>query len=130
MLRAQQRRSLRRSTRRLAPLGQVYKHYFLDFPGSASPTSSFSSYPGMLSSLDDFYLLGETRLSITQTTNGIYNTSLCEQHTPLSPLPANPAGLRAHTEAAGTGARPPCLASKHPHVPIPSLMWACLPSKV
>jgi len=30
----------------------------------------------MLSSLDDFYLLGESRLSVMQTTNGIYNTSL------------------------------------------------------
>ena len=42
---------------------------------------SFSSYPGMLSSLDDFYSMHETSLAVTQTTNGIYNTSLYDEVT-------------------------------------------------
>lgn len=41
----------------------------------------------MLSSLDDFYLMEETSLSVTQTTNGIYNTSLYDDVSPEA-LPA------------------------------------------
>lgn len=41
----------------------------------------------MLSSLDDFYLMKETSLSVVQTTNGIYNTSLYDDVSPEA-LPA------------------------------------------
>lgn len=47
-------------------------------------TTSFSSYPGMLSSLDDFYLMKDTKLSMIQTTNSIFNTSLWDMITPES----------------------------------------------
>lgn len=43
--------------------------------------------PGMLSSLDDFYLMEETSISVVQTTNGIYNTSLYDEVLPQA-LPA------------------------------------------
>jgi len=52
---------------------------FLYFAGLLAPTMSFSSYPGMLSSLDDFYSMHETSLAVTQTTNGIYNTTLYDE---------------------------------------------------
>ena len=40
-------------------------------------TMSFSSYPGMLSSLDDFYMM-DNGLFMTQTTNSILNATLWE----------------------------------------------------
>lgn len=55
--------------------------------GLLAPTMSFSSYPGMLSSLDDFYAMHETSLAVTQTTNGLYNTSLYDGVVPEA-LPA------------------------------------------
>uniref|UniRef100_A0A8B9K679 Phospholipase B-like n=1 Tax=Astyanax mexicanus TaxID=7994 RepID=A0A8B9K679_ASTMX len=62
---------------------RIYKHW--DFKQSNSHTGtgkvSFSSYPGLLSSLDDFYLLGNGLL-ITQTTNSVFNTSLYALVTP------------------------------------------------
>lgn len=63
-------------------MNRVYKHYDLD-----GRRSSFSSYPGMLSSLDDFYLLHDSEIAVLQTTNGIYDASLYDAVTPLS-LPA------------------------------------------
>lgn len=54
---------------------------FFILTGLMAPTMSFSSYPGMLSSLDDFYSMHETSLAVTQTTNGIYNTSLYDEVT-------------------------------------------------
>ncbi len=42
---------------------------------SGNETQSFSSYPGMLSSWDDYYILGSTMVML-QTTNPIFNTSL------------------------------------------------------
>jgi hypothetical protein len=50
----------------------------------------------MLSSLDDFYLMEETSLSVIQTTNGIYNTSLYDEVYPE----ALPAWLRVRAASA------------------------------
>ena len=69
-----------------ANMNRIFKHYSLDFEGTAAANMSFSSYPGMLSSLDDFYLMQDTALAVTQTTNGIYNTSLYDEVLPESLL--------------------------------------------
>ncbi|XP_029913074.1 phospholipase B-like 1 [Myripristis murdjan] len=66
---------------------RIYKHW--DFkitePHAATGMLSFSSYPGFLVSLDDFYLLG-SGLMMTQTTNNVFNTSLYDRITPSSLL--------------------------------------------
>jgi len=50
---------------------RIFKHYEHDFstPAVKSQDLSFSSYPGLLSSLDDFYMTGATKMSMVQTTN-------------------------------------------------------------
>ncbi|CAI5659559.1 phospholipase B-like 1 isoform X3 [Oreochromis niloticus] len=66
---------------------RIYKHW--DFKVSdthvATGKMSFSSYPGFLMSLDDFYLLG-SGLLMTQTSIGIFNASLFSQLSPHSLL--------------------------------------------
>ena len=52
-----------------------------------SKRTSFSSYPGMISSLDDFYLNHDTGLSMLQTTNNVFNTKLYDLIVPET-LPA------------------------------------------
>ncbi|KAK6311775.1 hypothetical protein J4Q44_G00174390 [Coregonus suidteri] len=66
---------------------RIYKHwdFYLSEPHTATGKLSFSSYPGFLVSLDDFYLLG-SGLMMTQTTNNVFNTSLFSQVTPHSLL--------------------------------------------
>ncbi|XP_075313221.1 phospholipase B-like 1 [Odontesthes bonariensis] len=62
---------------------RIYK--FWDFRVSDTHTAtgrmSFSSYPGFLMSLDDFYLLG-SGLLMTQTSIGVFNASLFSQLSP------------------------------------------------
>ncbi|XP_008295003.1 phospholipase B-like 1 [Stegastes partitus] len=66
---------------------RIYKHW--DFRVSdahaATGKMSFSSYPGFLMSLDDFYLLG-SGLLMTQTSIGVFNSSLFAQLSPHSLL--------------------------------------------
>ncbi|XP_047464311.1 phospholipase B-like 1 [Mugil cephalus] len=66
---------------------RIYKHW--DFKLSdvhtATGKMSFSSYPGFLMSLDDFYLLG-SGLLMTQTSIGVFNVSLFSQLSPHSLL--------------------------------------------
>ncbi|XP_032443402.1 phospholipase B-like 1 [Xiphophorus hellerii] len=66
---------------------RIYKHwdFYIAEPHTATGKLSFSSYPGFLVSLDDFYLLG-SGLMMTQTTNNVFNTSLFDQITPNSLL--------------------------------------------
>ncbi|KAM6966224.1 phospholipase B-like 1 isoform 2-T2 [Tautogolabrus adspersus] len=70
-----------------AAMLRIYKHW--DFritdPNTATGKLSFSSYPGFLVSLDDFYLLG-SGLMMTQTTNNVFNSSLFDSITPKSLL--------------------------------------------
>uniref|UniRef100_A0A8C6SYK1 Phospholipase B-like n=1 Tax=Neogobius melanostomus TaxID=47308 RepID=A0A8C6SYK1_9GOBI len=54
-------------------------------PHTATGKLSFSSYPGFLVSLDDFYLLG-SGLMMTQTTNNVFNSTLYKFITPKSLL--------------------------------------------
>ena len=68
-------------------MNRIFKHYELAFEGTAATRMSFSSYPGMISSLDDFYVMEPTGLLMTQTTNGIYNQTLYDFVLPAS-LPA------------------------------------------
>ncbi|KAL6103320.1 plbd1 [Pungitius sinensis] len=66
---------------------RIYKHwdFHITEPHTATGKLSFSSYPGFLVSLDDFYLLG-SGLMMTQTTNNVFNTSLFGTITPNSLL--------------------------------------------
>uniref|UniRef100_A0A665WAU5 Phospholipase B-like n=1 Tax=Echeneis naucrates TaxID=173247 RepID=A0A665WAU5_ECHNA len=66
---------------------RIYKHwdFHVNEPHTATAKMSFSSYPGFLVSLDDFYLLGNG-LMMTQTTNNVFNSSLFDNITPKSLL--------------------------------------------
>uniref|UniRef100_A0A8C9T9I2 Phospholipase B-like n=1 Tax=Scleropages formosus TaxID=113540 RepID=A0A8C9T9I2_SCLFO len=66
---------------------RIYKHWDFNLmePHAATGKLSFSSYPGFLVSLDDFYLLG-SGLIMTQTTNNVFNTSLYSLVMPQSLL--------------------------------------------
>ncbi|GAB4819731.1 hypothetical protein N2152v2_006777 [Parachlorella kessleri] len=68
-------------------LVRVYKHidFALRDPDVRLSGMSFSSYPGELSSDDDFYLL-DTGLVVLQTTNSVFNTKLYDTLTPKSVL--------------------------------------------
>uniref|UniRef100_A0A8C5D6R8 Phospholipase B-like n=1 Tax=Gouania willdenowi TaxID=441366 RepID=A0A8C5D6R8_GOUWI len=66
---------------------RIYKHWDFNMadPHAATGKLSFSSYPGFLVSLDDFYLLG-SGLMMTQTTNNVFNSTLFDAVTPHSLL--------------------------------------------
>ncbi|CAL1534213.1 unnamed protein product [Lymnaea stagnalis] len=70
-----------------AATNRIYKHYNLNVSDSATASRkiSFSSYPGYLESLDDFYHLG-SGMAMLQTTNNIFNSSLYEYVSPQSLL--------------------------------------------
>jgi len=66
---------------------RIYKHYHLNVndPSTAAHSLSFSSYPGFLESLDDFYLM-DSKLVLLQTTNNVYNASLFDLVSPQANL--------------------------------------------
>lgn len=47
---------------------------------------SFSSYPGVLFSTDDFYMMHDTNLVMVETTNTVYNPKLFDKVVPESVL--------------------------------------------
>ncbi|XP_070580330.1 phospholipase B-like 1 [Ptychodera flava] len=70
-----------------ASTSRIYKHYNFNLKSVdvASKQMSFSSYPGFLESLDDFYLLGNG-LVMLQTTLNVFNNSLYDYVVPQSLL--------------------------------------------
>jgi len=70
-----------------ASMNRIYKQYFLDYTDSniAARKMSFSSYPGAIVSIDDFYIM-DSGLTMLETTNAVYNNSLFDLITPNSLL--------------------------------------------
>jgi hypothetical protein len=66
---------------------RTYKTYNFSFsnPSTKSKVVSFSSYPAVLSSVDDYYITDQ-KLMVTETTNGFYNNSLYNLIVPESIL--------------------------------------------
>jgi hypothetical protein len=66
---------------------RIYKYYDFTMSGVAYPTKmmSFSSYPGFLESLDDFYTM-DSGLVMLQTTNNVFNRTLYDYATPKALL--------------------------------------------
>lgn len=64
-------------------MNRIFKHYHLSYndPSVSTKLLSFSSYPGVISSLDDFYIL-DSGLMMIQTTNSVLNYSLYDSITP------------------------------------------------
>lgn len=56
---------------------RIFKHYTLNFQanGTVAKTISMSSYPGMLSSFDDFYLL-DSGFGVIETSLGVMNQTM------------------------------------------------------
>ncbi|PAA87049.1 hypothetical protein BOX15_Mlig008036g3 [Macrostomum lignano] len=66
---------------------RIFKNYLLKLNDKdlSSPLISFSSYPGFLESLDDFYIL-DSGMVVLQTTNSVFNMSLYKTVKPQSLL--------------------------------------------
>lgn len=58
-----------------AQMIQIYKHYNFALSTATNKRISMSSYPGFLSSEDDFYILGDTKMAVMETTNSTLRTS-------------------------------------------------------
>ncbi|XP_054447379.1 phospholipase B-like 1 [Pteronotus mesoamericanus] len=70
-----------------AAMLRIFKHWDFNLRDKDTSTGrlSFSSYPGFLESLDDFYILG-SGLVLLQTTNMVFNKTLLKLVTPQSLL--------------------------------------------
>uniref|UniRef100_A0A8C8YZZ5 Phospholipase B-like n=1 Tax=Prolemur simus TaxID=1328070 RepID=A0A8C8YZZ5_PROSS len=70
-----------------AAMLRIYKHWDFNIKDKDTSSSrlSFSSYPGFLESLDDFYILSNG-LILLQTTNSVYNRTLLKEVRPQALL--------------------------------------------
>jgi len=68
-------------------MNRIYKHYQFNLTSSSNKgrRMSFSSYPGILASIDDFYMM-DSGLIMLETTNNIINQSLYQYVVPQSLL--------------------------------------------
>ncbi len=82
---------------------RIYKHYNFNVrdDATAAKKMSFSSYPGFLESLDDFYLL-DSKMVLLQTTNNIFNTKLYDLVKPSSLLAWQRVRLANHIASSGS----------------------------
>jgi len=63
-------------------MNRIYKQYIFDLElNTASVHMAMSSYPGSLSSIDDFYIM-DSGLAVVETTNMIFNNSLWDKLIP------------------------------------------------
>eukprot|EP01084_Bolivina_argentea_P135746 239147_1 len=64
-------------------MNRVYKHYIIKTKATSVKMEHYTmcSYPGALSSIDDFYIM-DTGLAVTETTNGIFNLELYSELNP------------------------------------------------
>jgi hypothetical protein len=67
---------------------RIYKHYTFALADDAilGRRLSFSSYPGFLTSLDDYWTVWDTGLAVLETTNDIHNSSLWQRIKPQALL--------------------------------------------
>jgi hypothetical protein len=66
---------------------RIFKHYNLQY--STPQVSSFSSYPGTVSSIDDYYML--QTMSVMETTNAVLKLNVSA----ISPVGTVPTFIRA-----------------------------------
>ncbi|KAK5581145.1 hypothetical protein RB653_001174 [Dictyostelium firmibasis] len=69
---------------------RIFKSYYQQFSSDDSGTISkrniFSGYPGALTSIDDFYLMSDTRMVVIETTNSLITNDLYHLIRPTSVL--------------------------------------------
>uniref|UniRef100_A0A7S0YAD9 Phospholipase B-like n=1 Tax=Polytomella parva TaxID=51329 RepID=A0A7S0YAD9_9CHLO len=61
-----------------ATMLRIYKHYDFALQGALNGHSSFASYPGLIGSNDDWYVLG-SGLVVTSTSHDLHNASLVDE---------------------------------------------------
>lgn len=65
---------------------RIYKHYDIQLSSSNVTGVSFSSYPGIIPSGDDFYITS-ANLAVVETTNAVFNNTLYTTYTTTDTVP-------------------------------------------
>lgn len=66
---------------------RIFKLYSFALPNVSNTRTHFSSYPGVLDSYDDFYVLEDSMIAVTETTNSIYNRSVYDANSATNSVP-------------------------------------------